>query len=64
MTSNGEQEIVEALQSLTRAIIGSEDEGNKGLLVRVKNLERNQWVLILSLFAGAGTGQVVGSLWF
>jgi hypothetical protein len=64
VTSNGEQEIVEALKSLTRAIIGSEEEGNKGLLVRVKNLERNQWVLIASLFAGAGTGQVVGRLWF
>jgi hypothetical protein len=63
VTTNGEKEIAEAIQSLVRAIVGSEEEGNKGLLERVRKLERNQWILIGSLFTGAGAGQIVGRLW-
>jgi hypothetical protein len=64
VTTNGEQAIVEAIRSLERAIVGSPKEGNPGLLDRVRRLERNQWLLLVALFTGAGTGELLGRfLW-
>lgn len=62
LTSEQVERFIRAIEGLERAVIGAPKEGNAGLLERVANLERRQWLFIAAVFLGSGVGSVIPGL--
>lgn len=62
LTPEQVERFVTAVESLERAVVGAPKEGNAGLLDRVRNLERRQWLFIAAVFIGSGAGPLVAGI--
>jgi hypothetical protein len=62
LTPEQVERFVTAVESLNRAVVGAPKEGNPGLLTRVTNLERRQWLFIAAVFLGSGATSLVPGL--
>ena len=60
------EEQSEQLDTVYRAIIGEKANGTvvvRGLVDRVRSLEKWKWLIAFALFGGSATGNYLGRLW-
>ena len=62
------QHLIRSVDSLTRAIVGTSEEGNVGLLMRVHVMEvsarRFRWLIPFLLFASSSLAAIVTKIGF